>query len=47
MNSGGKKVSVLPRWAPPKKKFLKKGEKCPNELYERQKEFSLNPEKFK
>jgi hypothetical protein len=33
MNSGGKKVSVLPRWAPSKRKFLKKGEKCPNELY--------------
>ena len=33
MNGGGKKVSVLTRWAPPKKKFLKKGEKCPNELY--------------
>ena len=24
MNSGGKKVSVLPRWAPSMRKFLKK-----------------------
>jgi hypothetical protein len=30
MNSGGRKVNVLPKFAPLKKSNLKKGEKCPN-----------------
>jgi hypothetical protein len=30
MNSGGRKVKVLPLFAPLKKNNLKKGEKCPN-----------------
>lgn len=30
MNSGGRKVNVLPRFAPQKKINLKKNEKCPN-----------------
>jgi hypothetical protein len=33
MNSGGRKVNVLPRFAPMKKKYLKVGEKCPNESF--------------
>ena len=39
MNCGGKKVKVLPQFAPSKKLNLKKGEKCPNKLYNDQKEF--------
>ncbi len=31
MNSGGRKeINVLPKFAPSKKLYLKKGEKCPN-----------------
>jgi hypothetical protein len=35
MNSGGRKVDVLPRFAPMKKLSLKKDEKCPNYLYKK------------